>query len=181
MSTTLVLGGVRSGKSRHAESLLRDRERVTYVATAAAHDASDPRWAERVARHRARRPPGWRTVETTDLAGVIGAATTPLLIDCLGVWLARTADLIGWDRDDLSMRLAEETEVLLGAWGSVSVEVVAVSNEVGLGVVPPMPSGQVFRDELGSLNARLAAVSDRVHLVVAGRVIDLGDAPVVGE
>lgn len=70
---------------------------------------------------------------------------------------------------------------LARAWAQAQVDVVAVSNEVGLGVVPPMPSGRLFRDELGRLNARMAAASDRVVLVVAGRVLDLSDAPVVGQ
>jgi adenosylcobinamide kinase/adenosylcobinamide-phosphate guanylyltransferase len=72
-------------------------------------------------------------------------------------------------------------DALVAAWAALPVDAVAVTNEVGLGVVPPLPSGQLFRDELGSLNARLSAVSDRVHLVVAGRVLDLTGAPPVAE
>lgn len=181
MTTTLVLGGVRSGKSRHAESLLDGA--VTYVATSAPADPTDERWAARVEAHRVRRPATWTTVESLDLVGVLAAADGPVLIDCLGVWLTRTIDeLDGWEDPTLSTRLTPRVDDLVAAWGAASGAahpVVAVSNEVGLGVVPPMRSGQLFRDELGRLNARLSAVSTSVHLVVAGRALDLSNAPVV--
>jgi adenosylcobinamide kinase/adenosylcobinamide-phosphate guanylyltransferase len=182
VTTTLVLGGVRSGKSRHAESLLRGRPDVRYVATAEPVDPADPGWADRVEAHRRRRPREWETVETLDLAATIRAATGPLLIDCLGVWLTRTIDgLAGWERPgETSARLGEVAADLRAAWEGAPVDVVAVSNEVGLGVVPPMASGRLFRDELGRLNSVLSAASDRVHLVVAGRVLDLSGAPAVG-
>ena len=181
MSTTLVLGGVRSGKSRHAESLLADRPAVTYVATGAPVSDADQDWADRVAEHRARRAPGWTTVETLDLAGTISAATTPVLVDCLGVWLTRLVDEAdGWDHPELATRALDEArETLLEAWAATTVDLVVVTNEVGLGVLPATASGRFFRDELGRLNAAVSAVSDRVHLVVAGRVLDLSGAPVV--
>ena len=183
MTTTLVLGGVRSGKSRHAEALLRDRPRVRYVATAEPVDAGDAAWAARVSSHRDRRPGHWETVETLDLAEVIRSAEVPLLIDCLGVWLARTIDgLQGWeDEAATSHHLEEAVAELCSAWTSVRADVVAVTNEVGLGVVPATVSGRLFRDELGRLNNAVSAVSDRVHLVVAGRVLDLSGTPLVEE
>lgn len=182
MSRTLVIGGVRSGKSRHAESLLRDASQLTYVATGAPAGPDDPDWAARVAEHRARRPAHWVTVETLDLAGTLTSASGPLLIDCLGVWLARCVDDLGWDDlDRVRAGLAERTAELLEAWGACPVEVVAVTNEVGLGVLPSHASGRLFRDELGRLNTRLSATSERVHLVVAGRVLDLSAAPLVSE
>lgn len=182
MTTTLVLGGVRSGKSRYAEQLLRGHTAVTYVAPGPVPDGSDPEWAARVARHRADRPAGWTTLETTDLVGALRTATTPLLVDCLGTWLARVVDdLEGWETPSAtSAALGRQVSELVEAWASAAVDVVAVTNEVGLGVVPATVSGGLFRDELGRLNARLSAVSDRVCLVVAGRVLDLSHAPVVG-
>ena len=183
MTTTLVLGGVRSGKSRHAEALLRGEPRVRYVATAERTDESDPTWATRVEDHRARRPDAWETVETIDVAAAIRSATTPVLVDCLGIWLARTIDrLEGWeDLDATSRQLRGLVADLRSAWVTATVDVVAVTNEVGLGVVPPSASGRLFRDELGRLNTALSAASDLVHLVVAGRVLDLSHAPVVDE
>jgi adenosylcobinamide kinase/adenosylcobinamide-phosphate guanylyltransferase len=183
MTTTLVLGGVRSGKSTHAEALLRGEARVRYVATAERTDASDPTWATRVADHRARRPDSWETLETIDVADAIRSATAPVLIDCLGIWLARTIDrLDGWEEPDAtSIQLRELVTDLRSAWLAASVDIVAVTNEVGMGVVPPSASGRLFRDELGRLNTALSAASDQVHLVVAGRVLDLSNAPLVDE
>lgn len=187
MTTTLVLGGARSGKSRYAEQLLAGESTVRYVAPGPVPDprSADPddrAWAARIAEHRSRRPPGWETVEGTDLAGALRAATGPVLIDCLGTWLTAVIDdLDGWD-DPVATAAALRTPVeeLVGLWQGIDVPVVAVTNEVGWGVVPATASGRLFRDELGRLNTRLAGVSDRVVLVVAGRVLDLSDAPVVG-
>ncbi|WP_342659669.1 Ribonuclease BN [Rhodococcus ruber] len=164
---TLVLGGVRSGKSRHAEELLESFPAVTYVATGGTRDG-DAEWAERVALHRARRPRSWTTVETDDVAAVLREADGPLLIDCLGTWLTARLDRHDvWSGGDLAAAEAD-VERLLDAWRSCAVPVVAVSNEVGSGVVPPTASGRLFRDLLGRLNARVAAESQAVTLVVAG-------------
>ena len=93
----LVLGGARSGKSERAELRLAGEPEVTYVATGR-HGADDPDWAARVAAHRARRPPWWRTAETTDLAGLLGTARGALLIDGIGTWLAAALDECGaWE------------------------------------------------------------------------------------
>jgi len=181
MTVTLVLGGARSGKSRYAESLLRAHPAVTYVAPGAVPDGSDPEWSERILRHQARRPAGWSTAETTDLAGVIRAADQPVLIDCLSTWTARLIDDIdAWqDRVRAASHLEEETVRLLDALGSATVDVVLVTNEVGCSVVPGTASGRMFRDDLGRLNAAVSAASDHVALVVAGRVLDLSACPVV--
>lgn len=181
MTTTLVLGGVRSGKSRYAEQLLRAHPVVTYVAPGYPAYGGDAEWAARVAGHLSRRPTGWRTLETVDVATAIRDATTPVLVDCLGVWLARLVDAAdGWDHAAHASRSIDSaTRELVSAWRQARTDVVAVSNEVGLGVVPPAPSGRLFRDELGRLNATVSAVSDHVALVVAGRVLDLSSAPVV--
>ena len=183
MTATLVLGGVRSGKSRYAEQLLRGESTVTYLAPGYPADPADALWAQRVANHRARRPDTWTTLETLDLAGAIREATTPLLIDCLGLWLTRFIDGIGgWENPRAcSIAVAWALRDLQDAWSKAPTDVVAVTNEVGLGVVPSTPAGGLFRDELGRLNATLSGGSDRVFLVAAGRVLDLSDAPLVEE
>jgi adenosylcobinamide kinase / adenosylcobinamide-phosphate guanylyltransferase len=167
---TLVLGGARSGKSSFAEELLARDRQVDYVACGLVPDGSDPEWTDRVALHRARRPSSWQTLETVDLPAVLGRPGPPVLLDCLTTWLARVMDDCGvWsEADDSDARLAEEIDALLEAWRATRRRVVAVSNEVGSGVVPATASGRRFRDELGVLNTRVAATSSRVWLVTAG-------------
>jgi len=171
----LVLGGVRSGKSRHAEGLYEHVDNVVYVATGFPPSDDDPDWAARVAAHKARRPIGWRTVETGDLTTVLRNASSPLLVDCLGTWLTRVLEDVGaWEQKrGWELRLDDRLEDFLDAWAATRVRVVLVSNEVGSGVVPATASGRLFRDVLGALNTRVAAGADRVQLVVAGRVLDL--------
>jgi adenosylcobinamide kinase/adenosylcobinamide-phosphate guanylyltransferase len=173
----LVLGGARSGKSERAELRLAGEPDVTYVATGN-RGAGDPDWAARVAAHRARRPAWWRTAETTDLAGLLGRARGALLIDGIGTWLAAVLDECGWDlRDDAARdKLAARRAELVGAWRQARCHVVAVSDETGLGVVPATPAGRLFRDELGRLNQALAAESEEAELIVAGRVMPLGNS-----
>ncbi|MDQ1744938.1 MAG: adenosylcobinamide kinase / adenosylcobinamide-phosphate guanylyltransferase [Pseudonocardiales bacterium] len=162
---TLVLGGVRSGKSRWAEQQLAGYDRVDYLATAAERDDAD--WARRIAEHQQRRPAHWRTVPTLELSAALGAPTAPLLVEDLGNWLARTIDRTGgWDGELSAMRA--EAEELVTAWRNCPGRVVLVSNEVGSGVHPESRSGRIFADELGRLNAALAAEADEVVLVVAG-------------
>jgi adenosyl cobinamide kinase/adenosyl cobinamide phosphate guanylyltransferase len=172
----LVLGGARSGKSERAELRLAGEPDVTYVATGN-RGADDPDWAARVAAHRARRPAWWRTAETTDPAGLLGGARGALLIDGIGTWLAAVLDECGWElRDDAARgKLAARIADLVGAWRQARCHVVAVSDETGLGVVPATPAGRLFRDELGRLNQALAAESEEAELVVAGRVLPLGE------
>jgi adenosylcobinamide kinase/adenosylcobinamide-phosphate guanylyltransferase len=166
----LVLGGARSGKSRYAEELLRRRPDVDYVACGLPADGSDSEWDARVALHRARRPASWRTVETIDLPAVLRSPGPPMLLDCLSTWLARAMDDGGiWaDAPGADSRLASAVDAVAEAWTIAVRPVVAVSNEVGSGVVPATPSGRRYRDELGILNARIAAASDRVWLMTAG-------------
>jgi len=162
----LVLGGSRSGKSAFAESLLAGEPAVDYLATAADRP-DDPEWAERLRRHRERRPAAWRTVETADVASVLDVAGAPVLLDSVTTWLARRIDDAGiWDdpRPDLEPLLRD----LVDPWFTTPRTVVAVSDEVGSGVVPATASGRLFRDALGLLNQRLAAAADEVYLVVAG-------------
>ena len=187
---TLVLGGARSGKSVHAESLLAGHGAVTYVATGGTRP-DDGEWAQRVADHRARRPGGWRTVETLDVAAVLAgvAATDAVLVDCASLWLACVMDEAGaWAAEDALPRSAADPEAtaaaevvrrcdqLVESLAASTAAVVVVSNEVGSGVVPGTVSGRRFRDGLGRLNARLAAVCDVVTLVVAGVPLDLRPA-----
>ncbi|HKE50883.1 MAG TPA: bifunctional adenosylcobinamide kinase/adenosylcobinamide-phosphate guanylyltransferase [Actinomycetes bacterium] len=174
----LVLGGARSGKSAAAERRLGRVTSVTYVATSGRRP-DDMEWAERVAAHRAARPTHWRTVETTDLVGVLTAATEPILVDCLTLWLAAVMDEAdawndeSWYRSAARTQVAERIDALVDSWAATTVPLVGVSNETGLGVVPDTASGRRFRDELGWLNQRVAAVSDEVVLVVAGRELRL--------
>jgi adenosylcobinamide kinase/adenosylcobinamide-phosphate guanylyltransferase len=171
----LVMGGARSGKSERAELRLAGEPEVTYVATGP-DDGEDPDWAARVAAHRARRPAWWRTVQTTDLAGVLAAARGAVLVDGIGTWLAAALDECGaWEGTaGHCERLARRTGELIAAWRLAGAYVVAVSDEAGLGVVPGTRAGRLFRDELGRLNQALAAESEEAELVVAGRVLPLG-------
>ncbi len=148
----LITGGARSGKSHEAERRLAGAPEVTYVATAQEYPG-DEEWSARLVAHRARRPAHWSTVETGVLAPLLREPGPPLLIDCLGLWLAREA---------------EDPDVLVEAWRLCQREVVLVTNEVGSGVVPATASGRTFRDGLGRLNARLAAEADEVWHCVAG-------------
>ena len=167
---TLLLGGSRSGKSAEAELRLAACPDVLYVATGPAGDG-DPEWARRVAAHRLRRPAWWRTVETTGLADVLASETGAVLVDGLGTWLAAAMDETGaWDDPSL---VRPRIDGLVAAWRDTAARVVAVSDEVGLSLVPPTASGRAFRDMLGLVNQRLAAESEEAALVVAGRVAEL--------
>jgi adenosylcobinamide kinase / adenosylcobinamide-phosphate guanylyltransferase len=173
----LILGGARSGKSATAERMLAGRGRVDYVATGAQPDAADPEWAARIRAHRQRRPAHWVTLETLDVERVLvppgpapGRPVPPVLLDCLSTWLARVMESYGlWDgRPGADEELARRVDRLLDAWRVTRRHVVAVSNEVGSGVVPGTASGVRFRDELGMLNARVAAECEQVWLCTAG-------------
>jgi len=163
---TLVLGGARSGKSAVAEGIVLDSkcsEPVTYVATATV-DADDIGFAARVAEHRARRPPDWRTVELGrggDLPGVLGSCVGPVIVDSVGTWVAGHQDF------------TVDMEPLIASLLARRAATVLVSDEVGLAVHPETEMGRSFRDSLGSVNVRLAQTAGDVLLVVAGRVLEL--------
>ncbi|MFL6160335.1 MAG: bifunctional adenosylcobinamide kinase/adenosylcobinamide-phosphate guanylyltransferase [Marmoricola sp.] len=168
----LVTGGVRSGKSAHAEGLMAAYDDVTYVAAGPVPSVDDAAWAARVAAHVARRPASWTTVESTDLGTAIRPAT-PTLVDCLGTWLTAQLDELGaWDDPSVLDALELRTDAAITAI-TAAEDLVLVTNEVGLGVVPAHASGRLFADLLGTLNQRVGAVVDEVHLVVAGRVLRL--------
>ena len=158
---TLVLGGARSGKSRHAEALVTGAAKAgTYIATA---EAGDGEMAARIAHHRARRGDFWRTIEVPlDLPQAILAhagPVRPILVDCLTLWLS---NLLGAGRV-----VEHEAEALCGALRDVTGPVVLVANEVGLGLVPDTALGRRFRDEAGRLNQEVAALADRVVFIAA--------------
>jgi adenosylcobinamide kinase/adenosylcobinamide-phosphate guanylyltransferase len=171
----LVLGGARSGKSRHAELRLAAEPLVTYLAAGpypdGAQPPADPEWAERVAAHQSRRPAWWRTVESADAAGALRSVPGALLFDGIGTWLA--AVMTVQHQAGTPGLLAAKADELVEAWRQTPARVVAVSDEVGSGVHPPTEAGRLFRDQLGWLNQRLAAESDEVVLVVAGRPVTL--------
>jgi adenosylcobinamide kinase/adenosylcobinamide-phosphate guanylyltransferase len=167
VSRILVLGGSRSGKSAHAEALLAGRPDVTYLATSTPA-AGDAEWAARIAAHRARRPASWTTVETTAPADLVRQG--PVLVDSVTTWVAALLDESGvWaEESGAAERMDARCDALLEAWTSTPAHVVAVSDEVGLGVVPETRAGRLFRDVLGSVNQRLAGTADEVWFVVAG-------------
>jgi adenosylcobinamide kinase/adenosylcobinamide-phosphate guanylyltransferase len=158
---TLVLGGARSGKSRHAELLVEKAAAAgTYCATA---EAGDAEMAARIAAHRARRGPFWRTVEAPlDLVSAIATVRPdrPLLVDCLTLWLS---NLLCAGRP-----VEAETAALAAALRAAAGPVVLVANEVGMGLVPETSLGRQFRDAAGRLNQDIAALADHVVFVAAG-------------
>ena len=167
MSRVLVLGGSRSGKSAFAESLVAGREDVIYLATSTGAP-EDTEWTARVAAHRERRPAGWSTVETTAPSDLLRRGT--VLVDSVTTWVAALMDQTGvWTGEPgADERLAGRCDALVNAWAMTPAHVVAVSDEVGLGVVPETRSGRLFRDALGEVNQRLAGTADEVWFVVAG-------------
>ncbi len=161
--TILLLGGARSGKSRHAEdlALAHDGRRV-YLATATAADAE---MRERIARHKARRKGhGWLVVEEPiallDALRRHAAEDTFVVVDCLTLWLTN----LMLREENAGAAVAELAESLPALPGSVCL----VSNEVGLGIVPETPLGRVFRDEAGLAHQMLARVADEVRFIIAG-------------
>jgi adenosylcobinamide kinase/adenosylcobinamide-phosphate guanylyltransferase len=170
-AVTFILGGARSGKSRHAETLVTGAAGAgTYIATA---EPGDAEMAARIAEHRSRRGTFWQTVEAPlDLAPAILAhadPARPILVDCLTLWLS---NLMGAGRI-----VPHEAETLCAALRDAAGPIVLVANEVGLGLVPETPLGRAFRDEAGRLNQAIAAVADRVIFVAAGLPLLLKGTP----
>ncbi|MEU4473779.1 bifunctional adenosylcobinamide kinase/adenosylcobinamide-phosphate guanylyltransferase [Micromonospora sp. NPDC023888] len=176
-NTVLVLGGIRSGKSEFAESLVTDAPVVRYLATAPEGDPEDTEWATRLAAHRARRPGSWTTEETTEdprrLADVLASAepNETLLVDDLGGWVTVLLDPEHQPADDVAT-IAELAEAIR----TCSARLVLVSPEVGLSLVPTTPLGRAFTDALGAANRAVADACDTVVLVVAGQPVWLKPA-----
>ena len=165
-NVTLVLGGARSGKSLYAQELAAAFERVTFIATGRATDAEMRR---KIARHRRERPGSWKTIEAPlNLAEAIrfeSQAADLILVDCLTVYVA---NVIGAGRKRSKSDRQECIGAVCEAMRASKASVIAVSNEVGSGVVPPYRSGRVYRDLLGQMNQRVAQIADRVVLMIAG-------------
>jgi len=177
---TLITGGARSGKSGFAESLALDAARpVTYIATL---EPLDEEMRDRIARHRARRPASWRTVEaTTDLAAAARTAAEgdTILLDCIAVW---TSNRLLSLQDDaptpaalaaLEDAVAADVRALVDVLVARSGPAIIVTNEVGDGLVPPYALGRAYRDLLGRVNQRVSQAARRAYLVVAGRALPL--------
>ena len=170
----LVLGGARSGESRHAlEQARQDGTRVAFLATARALDGD---MATRIARHRAERPPRWTTIEEPHEvpAACRRAARSHdlVVVDCVTVWVSNLMER--GDDDAVVLAAADDLAKLLR---ERLVSVILVSNEVGEGVHPPTELGRRFRDLLGFVNQRLAAAADRVTLMVAALPLTVKDVP----
>ena len=174
---TLVLGGVRSGKSRYAQQIAERAERVTFLATAERRD--DAEMDAKIERHRADRPKNWTTIEEPlQLARTIqqaGKGSEVILIDCLTLFASNLLELYGDDAKELRSQIDE----LCSALRSAPCSIILVSNEVGSGVVPAYELGRKFRDLVGEINQRVASVSDTVLLMIAGLPLSLkGTLPI---
>lgn len=164
-AVTLVLGGARSGKSKHAEGLLEAVGGGLYVATA---EAWDDEMKERIRLHQDRRGDQWDDLEAPlDLVSAIRDASRPVLIDCLTIWLS---NLMHYERD-----VESEIANLIEALESSSQPIVLVSNELGLGIVPENALARRFRDQHGRMNQLVAGLASRVILVAAGLPLMLKD------
>ena len=175
MSVTLLLGGARAGKSRYAQELAsRLGRRVLYVATA---DELDAEMKARIKAHRASRPSSWRTLEAReDIGPTIEAAigdAEVVIVDCVTLLVSNLAsgddpDVAVWEK-----RVVSELESLMSVAGKAAARFIIVSNEVGLGIVPPSPLARAYRDILGIANQVLARLADDVYFLVAGLPIRL--------
>jgi adenosylcobinamide kinase/adenosylcobinamide-phosphate guanylyltransferase len=164
-SVTLVLGGARSGKSHYALKIVSRWPSVHFVATAQARDSE---MREKIERHRSERPAHWRTSEEplqVDRAIANRDAECPVvLVDCLTLWAANLMEHYRDDTDGMESAIVRLCDMVVNA----GCELVIVSNEVGSGIVPEYESGREFRELLGKINQRVAAIADNVVLMVAG-------------
>lgn len=179
---TLILGGARSGKSSYALQLaINHGGPVTYVATA---QALDPEMQNRIENHRLERPQGWKTLEAP--RGVAAALKGQpehagvILLDCLTLLVTNLLMDAAPDEDHpdesaAAQAIEQELAQLLGMAPSSKADWIMVSNEVGLGLVPPYPLGRVYRDLLGRVNQKLAAAADEVFWMVAGIPVPIHD------
>lgn len=174
---TLILGGARSGKSDYAQSMAEKiGGRLLYIATA---EAIDPEMEARIRAHQATRGDMWQTLEAP-LA--VAAAFTELhvdvdcvLVDCITVLMNNICMHLGEDADEAAVQAAADAEIdaILAVCSASPAQWVIVSNEVGLGLVPPYPLGRVYRDVLGRVNCKLAQSADEVLFMAAGLPLQL--------
>jgi adenosyl cobinamide kinase/adenosyl cobinamide phosphate guanylyltransferase len=166
MALVFITGGARSGKSRLAVALAsRQPDPVVFLATG---EARDDEMAVRIERHRRERPPEWRTLEEPlQLRTAIGAAAGCLIVDCLSLWVSNALEASS--PEDVE----REAELAAAAAAARPGLTVAVTNEVGMGIVPATPLGRTYRDLLGCVNAAWSDAADSAYLVVAGRAIPL--------
>jgi adenosyl cobinamide kinase/adenosyl cobinamide phosphate guanylyltransferase len=168
MALLLLVGGARSGKSSLAVRLAGDHGvPVVFIATAEAR--ADDEMAERIALHRAERPAGWQTIEEPLRLGeslIAASAESCVVVDCLSLWVANMLE----HGDDVEEAAVAAARVAADR----SAPTIAVTNEVGMGVVPATPLGRAYRDVLGRVNAIWAEASDESYFVVAGKTLRLG-------
>ncbi|MSQ09440.1 MAG: bifunctional adenosylcobinamide kinase/adenosylcobinamide-phosphate guanylyltransferase [Dehalococcoidia bacterium] len=178
---TLILGGVRSGKSDLAQKLAQHAGgQVLFLATA---EPGDAEMQTRIAAHRAQRPAGWRTVEAPlQLADTLdrhAAGVDVVLLDCVTLWVSNimaAVTPVGAESPSMAAAegaLAQELGALHDWHRGTSASIIAVSNEVGMGLVPPYPSGRLYRDLLGMANQRLATLATQVYVTFAGIPVDV--------
>lgn len=169
---TLILGGARSGKSTYAEKMAADGgQRVTYLATA---QAFDEEMAARIAKHQSERPANWRTVEcpfdVADAIRDVADDTDCYLLDCMTLYVS---NIILADENTADDSVKKVVEDIITAYQASGKDLIIVSNEVGLGLVPEYPLGRIYRDCLGRANQRLAAAADKVLFLIAGLAVDI--------
>lgn len=177
----LVLGGARSGKSRFAQELAQGLgESVLFVATAAPRDEE---MRHRIEAHRKSRPPSWKTVEVLQEVGKVmreeGKGFEVIILDCLSLLISNLLrDEKDIDLDSATAKVLSEVEGIIHSIEDLSANFIVVSNEVGMGLVPPYPLGRLYRDLLGMANQSLAARADEVYLLIAGIPLRIKTFPV---
>lgn len=173
----LLLGGARSGKSRKATEIAGEYDEVVYLATGV---ATDEEMEKRIARHREDRPDHWDTVEEpVEIGEALENLATEgfsgaVILDCLGFWLSNLFREAG-ELDDLALEdfVEEEVRGELASAKDAEFELIVVSNEVGMGVIPGSSAGRRFRDGLGRANQIVAQLAEKVYLMVAGFPLEL--------
>ncbi len=158
----LILGGVRSGKSKFAEKLASSGKKVAYIATA---QVLDEEMRIKIENHKNNRPKEWLTLEAPhnlkDVLSKLDKSVDMVVIDCLTVYVA---NLMGLEEDKVFSEIKDMLKIIK----DLNSKIIMVSNEVGMGVVPPYESGRKYRDMLGQANQIVAEAADEVYLMVAG-------------